>query len=448
MISSSARRNTEVSLLLLSGFIAVGGYWLVSLARDPTVPKGILGYAAAFAVIYAVAHFAVRKLAPSADPLFLPIAAMLNAIGFVMIARLEPALRVKGIAGAQVRWLAVAVVAMVATLYLVKDVRSLARFRYSLALAGVILLILPSLPGLGRTINGSRLWIKAGGLTFQPAELGKVALVIFFAGFLSERRELLAVATRRIGPLGVPAMRHFGPVLLAWVVSLLIMVNQRDLGSSLLFLAIFIAMVWIATARPAYLIAGTGMFVIGAWVSARLFPHVLARFQVWRDPFAYFNDRGYQVAQSLFALATGGVWGTGLGLGRPDLIRFSVHTDFIFSAIGEELGLAGGIAILTAFALFASRGFGLATRCRDDFSKLLVAGLTTALGLQVILIVGGVINLIPLTGVTLPFVSYGGSSLLSNFVLVALLMRASAQAASETEVGPPTELTLPAGGGR
>jgi len=448
LINGHIRRNTEASLLLLALVVAVGGYWLTALAKKPTIPAGVIGYSVLIASTYAAAHFAIRKLAPSADPLFLPLAALLNAIGFVLISRLEGPIGSPGLAAAQSRWLVVGVIAMIATLFVVRDLRSLARLRYTFALAGVLLLLLPTLPGIGREINGARLWVQLGPLSFQPAEIGKIALVVFFAGYLAERRELLAVATRRIGPIGIPAMRHFGPLLLAWGVSLLVMINQKDLGSSLLFFAIFVAMLWMATARPAYLIFGTGIFVVGALAASALFSHVQSRILVWRDPFQYIDGRGYQVVQSLFALSTGGVWGTGLGLGRPDLIRFSVHTDFIFSALGEELGLAGATAALTAYALFVARGFGLATRCGDDFRKLLVAGLTAALGIQTALIVGGVTQLIPLTGITLPFMSYGGSSLLSNMILVGLLLRASDEVATSESQGPLTEFNMPAGGGR
>jgi cell division protein FtsW (lipid II flippase) len=412
------------------------------------MPAGLIIYAVIFAALYAAAHFAVRKLAPRADPLFLPIGLMLNALGFVIIYRLEIPTENPGLAGAQVRWLAIAIAAFILTLWLVPDVRVLARYRYSFAFAGVALLLLPMLPVIGNEVNGARLWIRLGPLNFQPSELGKIALVLFFAGFLAERRELLAVATSKIGPLELPHIRHFGPVLVAWAISLLVMIFQKDLGSSLLFFAIFVAMLWMSTARIIYLLAGVGMFVLGALIATQLFSHVQSRLLVWRDPFKYIDDRGYQVVQSLFALATGGAWGTGLGLGRPDLIRFSVHTDFIFSALGEELGLVGGAAALTAYALFAARGFGLATRCRDDFSKLLAAGLTFTISFQTILIVGGVTNLIPLTGVTMPFMSYGGSSLLSNFILIALLVRISDEVGRHSGQGPPTELNMPAGGGR
>ena len=444
---TAARRNTEISLLILAGIVATSGLVLAQLGRQRPVDVKLLIYGSVFLLLYAICHVAIRKLAPAADPLFLPIAALLNGLGLVMISRLEGAGATEGLAGAQLRWLVVAVGGFVATLFFVKDIRALARFRYTFAFVGLVLLLLPMIPGLGKEVNGSRLWIGLGPLSFQPAELGKVALVLFFAGYLSERREMLAVATRRIGPIGVPDMRHFGPILLAWAVSLLVMVNQRDLGSSLLFFAVFIAMLWIATARPIYLIAGSGMFVIGAFTAARIFGHVQRRIDVWRDPFADVDGNGFQLVQSLFSLATGGAWGTGLGLGRPDLIP-AVTTDFIFAAVGEELGLAGTTAILTAYALFTARGFGLATRCRDDFSRLLVSGLIATLALQTVLIVGGVTKLIPLTGVTLPFMSYGGSSLLSNMIIVALLLRTSHEVASQVGEGPLTELNVVAGGGR
>jgi cell division protein FtsW (lipid II flippase) len=451
-MTGARRRNVEAALLVLSAAIAVGGWWLTSLGQSNTgkVPaNGVVKYAVVFVGLYLVAHLAVRRLAPEADPLFLPLAALLNAIGFVLIASLEKPIGNPGLADAQVRWLGVSVVAFVAVLILIPDVRGLARYRYSMAALGLVLLLLPVVPGLGREINGAQLWIRIGKLNFQPAELGKIALVVFFAAYLAERRELLSVATRRVGPIGFPEARHFGPVVAAWAISMLVMVREKDLGSSLLFFGIFVVMLWMATARPAYFLVATALFVLGAVFAYHEFAHVRARFLVWQDPFKTANTSGFQVVQSLFALATGGVWGTGLGLGRPELIgRSSVHTDFIFSALGEELGLAGTTAVLTASALFTMRGFGLATRCRDDFSKLLAAGLSTAMALQTLLIVGGVTNLIPLTGVTLPFMSYGGSSLLSSFILVALLLRISDEVARQTGEGPPTEISAPAGGAR
>lgn len=443
---AAARRNTEASLLVLSAVIAFGGYWLTSLARTTAFPSELAGYSIVFVVVYAIAHIAVRRLAPAADPLFLPIAMMLNALGFVLIARID-ASEGGDFTAAQVRWLVISVIAFVSTLWLVRDARSLARYRYTAMFVGLALLLLPILPALGREVNGARLWIRVGPLNFQPAELAKLALVLFFAGYLSERRELLAAARSRIGPLEIPQVRHFGPVALAWGVSLLIMIMEKDLGSSLLFFAIFVVMLWMATGRAVYLVTGTLMFSAGAYAAYRLFGHVQTRIEIWLNAFDHIEDKGFQLVQSLYALATGGVWGTGLGLGRPDLIP-SVRTDFIFSALGEELGLAGTTAVLLAYALFTARGFGLATRCRDDFSKLLASGLVAAFAIQTFIILGGVTRLIPLTGITLPFMSYGGSSLLSNFILVALLIRVSDRAAQQTGEGPRTELNLAAGGAR
>lgn len=452
---ASVRRNVEASLLVLASVIAIGGYWLTSLASSSKLPQHLALYGGVFVGAYLVAHIAVRRFAPAADPLFLPIAALLNAIGLVLIARLDVAYHPhRHLAGAQLRWLVISVVIFVATLVFVRDVRTLARYRYTWAAAGVALILLPIVPGVGQTINGARLWVRLGPLSFQPGEFGKICLVLFFAGYLSERRELLAVAIRRIGPIGIPEFRHFGPILVAWLVSVVVLIQEKELGASLLFFAIFVVMIWVATARPIYPLAGLVLFSGGAYVSYHLFGYVRARFAVWLDPFATAHGRGYQIVQSLFALATGGVFGTGLGLGRPDLIP-EVSTDFIFSAVGEELGLVGTTALLCAYALFGARAFGLATRCRDDFSKLLVTGLATVFSLQTVLIIGGVTRLIPLTGVTLPFMSYGGSSLLANFVMVALLLRVSddlAGRASQPGWNPSRTESFaevgPAGGGR
>jgi len=455
VIVPAVRRNTEASLLVLASVVAIGGYWLTSLSRSPGVPRHLALYGGVFVASYLVAHLAVRRFAPASDPLLLPIAALLNAIGLVLLARLDVAYRPHHhLAGAQLRWLVISVVAFVATLVVVRDVRALARYRYTWAVAGVAFILLPIVPGLGMTINGARLWVRLGPLNFQPGEFGKVCLVMFFAGYLSERRELLAVAIRRIGPIGIPEIRHFGPVLVAWAISVVVLVQEKELGASLLFFAIFVVMLWVATARPVYPLSGLVLFGGGAFVAYNLFGYVRSRFEVWLNPFGSPRGHGFQIVQSLFALATGGVFGTGLGLGKPELIP-EVSTDFIFSAAGEELGLVGTTAILCAYAIFGARVFGLATRCRDDFSKLLVTGLGTVFCLQTLLIIGGVTRLIPLTGVTLPFMSYGGSSLLANFVIIALLLRVSDNLAVDNLVGgwtPGSSESLadlgPAGGGR
>lgn len=446
-MTAAAKRRAEASLLILALIIATGGNWLASAAAGKVSVGPVAGYAAMFLVVYLGAHLAVRKFAPAADPLLLPIALLLNGLGFVLIGRLgrsDPSLA--GLAGAQGRWVIVGAAGMALTLWAVRDARVLQRYRYTWGVTAVVLLMLPILP-VGREVNGARLWIKLGPLNFQPAELGKIALVLFFAGYLAEKREVLAVATRRLGRIQLPDLRHFGPVLLAWGLSLLVMVRERDLGSSLLFFTVFVLMLWIATGRKVYLVVGLVLFLVGAFGAYHLFGHVRDRIQVWQDPFFDSKGKGFQLVQSLFALATGGAWGTGLGLGRPDLIP-SVHTDFIFSALGEELGIAGAAAVLCAFALFSTRAFALATRMGDDFTKLLVSGLAVTFSVQTLIIIGGVTRLVPLTGITLPFMSYGGSSLLSNFIIVGLLTRASDQAQREGVTGPPTQMNVPAGGGR
>jgi cell division protein FtsW (lipid II flippase) len=300
-------------------------------------------------------------------------------------------------------------------------------YTYTIGLLGLVLLLLPTVPGIGETINGARLWVQIGPLGFQPAELGKVLIVIFLASYLNQNRELLAVTTSRLGPLRLPPAKHLGPVLVAWGASLAILFVQKDLGASLLYFAIFVVMLWVATGRVAYLILGLLLFGIGAYAGWVLFDHVQLRVDVWLhalDPSKVF-DQGYgQLAQAQFGMASGGIVGTGLGQGSPGLIPFA-ETDFIFAAIGEELGLLGTTAILLLYLVLVGKGLRIALRAPDAFSALLAVGLSTLVGLQAFVIVGGVTRVIPLTGVTLPFVSYGGSSLISNFILLALLVRVS-----------------------
>jgi cell division protein FtsW (lipid II flippase) len=367
------------------------------------------------------AHLCVRWLAPQADPVFLPTAVLLAGLGFAVIYRLDASL-----AGAQTLWLLFGLGLFALTLLLIKDHRQLDHFTYTIGLLGILMLLLPLAPGIGRTVRGARLWVGIGPLQFQPAEIGKVLLVIFLASYLNARKELLSVATRRLGPLALPELRHLAPLLVAWGISLIVLFVERDLGSSLLFFGIFVVMLWVATGRAAYLILGALLFAAGALFGYAAFEHVQDRVTVWLHVFepGLIQDEGYQLAQSLFAMATGGILGTGLGLGRPGFIP-DAHTDFVFSAIGEELGLLGTMAMLLLFVLLVFRGFRAAVRSPDGFGQLLATGLSTILALQTFVIVGGVTRLIPLTGITLPFVSYGGSSLVANFVLLALLVRVS-----------------------
>jgi cell division protein FtsW (lipid II flippase) len=332
-----------------------------------------------------------------------------------------------GLAAEQATWILVGIAAFAITLVVVRDVRMLDAYTYTIGLLGLVLLLLPTVPGIGRTINGARLWVQVGPIGFQPAEIGKVLIVIFLASYLNQKRELLQVATSRIGPFRLPPAKHLGPVLLAWGASLAILFVQRDLGASLLYFGIFVVMLWVATGRVAYLVIGFLLFAAGAYLGWTLFDHVQLRVDVWLnalDPDRVFDQGFGQLAQAQFAMATGGLVGTGLGLGSPGLIPFAA-TDFIFAAIGEELGLLGTAGVLLLFVVLVGKGLRVAVTASDGFAKLLAVGLSTLLALQAFVIVGGVTRVIPLTGVTLPFVSYGGSSLISNFVLLALLVRIS-----------------------
>jgi cell division protein FtsW (lipid II flippase) len=415
------RRNTELALLILAILLAVGAYALVGLGLDGEVPVGLAGYGMLLVGGYVFAHVVVRWLAPQADPVFLPTAVLLAGLGFAVIYRLNDSL-----AGAQTLWLLFGLALFALTLLVIRDHRQLDHFTYTIGLLGIIMLLLPLAPGIGRTVRGARLWVGIGPLQFQPAEIGKVLLVIFLASYLNARKELLAVATRRLGPIALPEPRHLAPLLVAWGISLIVLFLERDLGSSLLFFGVFVVMLWVATGRGAYLVLGAILFAAGALFGYAAFEHVQDRVAVWLNVFdpKLIRDEGYQLAQSLFAMATGGILGTGLGMGRPGFIP-DAHTDFVFSAIGEELGLLGTMAVLLLFVLLVFRGFRAAVRSPDGFGQLLAAGLSTILALQTFVIIGGVSRLIPLTGITLPFVSYGGSSLVANFVLLALLIRVS-----------------------
>ncbi|MFN2389176.1 MAG: FtsW/RodA/SpoVE family cell cycle protein [Actinomycetota bacterium] len=440
-MQATARRNSELSLLILGLIVGTGAIALVTLARTRESIVEAAPFMVTIAVLYLVSHIAVRKLAPQADALVLPLVALLNALGVTAVYRLSP----DRFGPAQVQWTLLGLACFGGTLLLVRDYRSLARFKYILGFTGVGLLLLPMTP-LGATINGARLWVQAGGFAFQPGEPAKVCLVIFFAAYLAERKELLAIASRRVMGIHVPDIKHFGPLLVMWGLSLAVMFFEKDLGSSLLFFSIFLIMLYIATARFVYVAFGLALFAVGAYIGYQMFDHVQSRVLVWLDVFdpRYIQDEGYQLAQSLFALATGGLFGTGLGQGRPDIIP-AAHTDFIFSVIGEELGLLGTAAVVLAFMLLIGRGLKTALTARDDFGQLLTAGLITILAVQTFIILAGVTRLLPLTGITLPFMSYGGSSLLANFVLVALVLRVSHQAVAEPDPAMTGEILI---GGR
>ncbi len=424
-------RNAEAALLVAAALLAAMGVALVNFAGGAGFDAQVALTFLVFLVGFGVVHGALRRWAPEGNPYLFPIAAFLTAIGFTEIYRLDHRL-----ASLQ-RWsLLVAAVGAALVLFLLRDegVIVLRRFRYLFLAAAVALLLLPLLPESwplrGAEVNGSRLWVRLElpfgprTLSFQPGELAKVFLVVFLASYLADRHLAMAATGRRIGPFGFPQLRRIGPILVAAAASFAVLVYQRDLGASLLLFTLFVTMIYVATGRAAYLFAGALLAAGGGFAAYRLFDHVQQRVFSLLHPFADFTGAGYQIAQSLFAMGSGSLTGSGLGLGRPDLIP-AASTDFIFAAVAEEMGFAGSVAVLTGFALLIAAGFGIALRARDVFRKFLAAGLTIVIGVQAIIIIAGVLRLFPVTGITLPFMSYGGSSLLANFVLVALLVRTS-----------------------
>lgn len=427
----STRRGTELGLLLIAGLVTAGAYALSALGRTASLPADIGPFLAAVIGLPLVAHLVCRRLVPYADPVLLPLAALLNGIGYVFIARLDADL-----AAAQATWTLVGVGAFVAVLVVVRDMNDVRRYQWTLGVLGLGILLLPLVPGLGFSVGGARLWIRVGPLTFQPGEAAKVLLACFFAAYLVERREVIAAATRRLGPLRVPEPRDLLPVLGAWAVSIVIMVSQRDLGSSLLFFTLFVVVLWVATERATYLVLGSVLFAAGAYLAWSAFAHVQDRVAIWLNPWATPTTTGYQVIQGGFSLAWGGLTGTGLGLGDPGRVP-AAATDFILAAIGEEMGLLGTGAVVIGFILLVGSGLRIALAADRPFEKLLATGLTTILGVQAFIIMGGVTRLVPLTGVTLPFVSYGGSSLVANYVLLAMLMRIS-DTSTRRALGVPT----------
>ncbi len=418
-------RNTELLLLLAASPVVLLAFALVLGADSAALTWPDLAVPAGLVAAFVAAHVAVRVLAPSADPVLLPLMALLGGLGLAVITRLDP-----DRAASQLLWLLVGVGVFVATLASVRSLERLARYKYTVMLAGLALLLAPAL--FGREVNGAKLWLSIGGLSFQPAEVAKVLIVLFLAAYLAENREVLSVSTRRVLGLWMPPARQLGPLIAMWAISLVVLVMEKDLGSSLLFFGIFLVMLFAATGRPSFVLVGALLFSGGATAAYLLFGHVRTRIEIWLDPFADVAGRGYQLAQSLFALAAGGLTGTGLGRGLPTRIPF-VETDFAFAAIGEELGLLGGAAIILVYLVFCLRGMATATRARSDMAALTATGLVAAFALQTFVIIGGVTRLIPLTGITLPFVSYGGSSVLANSMLVALLLRASTERVSDAE---------------
>ncbi|WP_228941970.1 FtsW/RodA/SpoVE family cell cycle protein [Nocardioides sp. Leaf374] len=421
------RRGAELFLLVLALAVGIGAYAAVGIGVQGRVPADIVGYGGWLTALVVAAHVVVRIVAPYADPVLLPVVAALNGLGLAFIHRVD---LVDGtdLARNQLIWMTLGAVLFMVTLVVLRDHRVLTRFTYTAGLSAIVLLLLPMMPVLGTEIRGARIWISLGPFSFQPGEVAKVLLVIAFAGYLVLHRDALALAGRRVLFVDLPRGRDLGPILGMWLVSLGILIFQKDLGSSLLFFGLFLVMLYVSTERPGWLVVGGALFLGGALTAWRLFGHVQTRVSVWLDPFAYYgegtNDTGFQNVEGLFGMAWGGLLGRGFGGGDPTRIPI-VESDFIIAGLGEELGLTGVIAILLLYGLIVERALRAAIISRDGFGKLLATGLGSVFALQVFVVIGGVTGLIPLTGLTTPFLSQGGSSLVANWVVIALLLRIS-----------------------
>jgi len=435
------RRGAELVLLILSLVVGIGAYAAVGLGVNGETPVNLFTYGAWLAGLMVACHVVIRVFAPYADPILLPIVSALNGIGLAMIHRIDLANEAanpgaRTFAGTQLVWTTIGVALFIAVIVLLRDHRRLQAFTYTAGLAAIVLLLMPLVPGIGRNINGARIWIHLGPLSFQPGEIAKVLLVIAFAGYLVLHRDALALAGRRFLFVDLPRGRDLGPILAMWLVSLGILVFQNDLGSSLLFFGLFLVMLYVATERPGWLVVGGALFAVGAYVGYLLLGHVQLRVQAWLDPFDP-DARAFQIVQGLYGMAWGGLVGRGLGQGNPQITPYS-YSDFILPSIGEELGLTGVMAVILLYGIVVERGLRTALICRDDFGKLMASGLAVVIALQAFVVIGGVTKLIPLTGLTTPFMSYGGSSLVANWAIIALLLRISDQARR-----PPPELIEP-----
>ncbi|MEU2076506.1 MULTISPECIES: FtsW/RodA/SpoVE family cell cycle protein [unclassified Streptomyces] len=437
-IEAPSRRNTELALLAFAVIIPVFAYLNVGLAIDGKVPAGMLGYGLGLALLAGVAHLVVRKWAPYSDPLLLPLATLLNGMGLVLIWRLDqsPRLIAKSVrdfgsfspdAPKQMLYSAIGIAMFVGVLLLLKDHRVLQRYTYISMAAALVLLLLPLVPGLGSPVYGAKIWINIAGFSIQPGEFAKIVLAVFFSGYLMVKRDALALASRRFMGLYLPRGRDLGPILTIWAISLLILIFENDLGTSLLFFGMFVIMLYVATERTSWIVMGLGMSVAGAVGVASFASHVQARVDAWADPFACAKTVAAcdQMTQVLMSFGSGGILGTGLGQGNSDLIGFAANSDFIFATVGEELGLAGVMVFLLLYGLIIERGVRTSLAARDPFGKLLAMGLSGAFALQIFVVAGGVMGLIPLTGMTMPFLAYGGSSVIANWALIGILIRIS-----------------------
>jgi cell division protein FtsW (lipid II flippase) len=421
-----------VALLLTAGFAAV-------FAQDHSKLGNLsYTYGAYFFAVCLATHIYLRIRLPNADPYLFPLMALLTAFGLVMIYRID-----EGLARNQANWFVFGLILFALTIQFLREYEVLERYRYIIASAGLLLLLAPRIPGIGEQVNGAYLGVKVGPISFQPTEFAKLAIVVFLASYLRENREVLIVGARRILGVTLPPVKHFGPMLVVWGASMLMLVFIRDLGSSLMFFAVFLALLYVATGRFSFVVIGTLLFLVGAYFIVATVPHVHERVDIWLHPYAEAQGSGYQILQSIYAQADGGIFGKGFGQalihvpGHPKLTMLpAAETDTIYSLIVNELGLFGACGLIATYLLITARGFKVALLARDGFSKLLATGLTAVFAIQAFVIIGGVTRVIPLTGVTLPFVSYGGSSIVANFVLLALLLLISDRARREAETEP------------
>ena len=429
----NSARNRELLALVPASLLLTAGFAAVFIERNDVVNNVSLTYGAIFLGLCLAAHVVLRFTLPYADPYLFPLFAVLACFGLVMIYRIDEKL-----AREQAQWFVIGLGLFAATIILLRDYRALERYRYTVAAVGIGMLLLPRLPGIGSQVNGAYLGVRLGPLTFQPAEFAKIAIIVFLASYLRDTRQLLVIGARRFAGVTIPPLKHFGPLLIVWGAAMAMLFVIQDLGSSLMFFGGFLAVLYVATNRFSFVAVGLSLFAAGSWVLYHARPTITHRVDAWLHPFGALYDApggSYQIAQSVFAQADGGLFGRGFGqavlkVGDSPLLP-AAQTDLIYSVIVNELGLIGACAVLCTYLLAVERGFKIATLARDSFSKLLATGLTAVFALQVFVIVGGVTRVIPLTGVTLPFISYGGSSILANFVLLALLLLISDRARRE-----------------
>ncbi len=431
------RRGIELALIVLAVLLSVYGYCGVGLAKNGTVPPGAAGYGAGLGVLALLAHIAVRLRAPYADPLLLPIGVLLNGVGLVLIYRLDLETPGDRAAPTQLVWSTLGIALFIVVVLLLRDHRVLTRYAYVCVAAAMVLLVLPI---FFPAVNGARIWIRIAGFSIQPGEFAKVLLAVFFAAYLAANRNALAYAGRRVWRLQLPTGRVLGPIVAVWLLSVGVLILERDLGTSLLFFGLFVVLLYVATGRTGWIAVGLLLAALGAVAVGWLEPHVHSRVEDWLHPFASIEagQGPNQLAQSLFSFAAGGILGTGLGLGHSVLIGFAAKSDFILATAGEELGLAGLAALFLLYALLVERGYQAGLALRDPFGRLLAVGLASIVALQVFVIAGGVTGLIPLTGMAMPFLAQGGSSVVTNWAIVALLIRVSDSARSQYDgqVGP------------